>query len=46
MPESLPHERLLETGARYEVTHILHQHQKSGFLRLMQPETLDYSLMK
>ena len=25
--------------------HILHQHQKPGFLRLRQPESLDYSLI-
>jgi len=34
-----------EPTLHYPIAHILHQHQKSGFLRLMQPETLDYSLI-
>jgi hypothetical protein len=29
----------------FGVTHILHQHQKPGFLQLLQPESLDFSLI-
>jgi hypothetical protein len=29
----------------YVSSHILHQHQKPGFLRLLQPESLDSSLI-